>query len=383
MRLELTDLKQSNDFLNILLENITSAIFIVDKDIRIHSFNDSFKALFNKPEDRLIGELCGNAIGCKFVVEEGKNCGTTSNCDKCELRCALLKSFTKRVPVFKEKLTREFYINEQPLVKYFVYSTRHITYKNDEMTLVIVDDVTEIEKQRIKLEELNRLKNEFLGIAAHDLRNPIAIVKMYSDFLLQQGAENLSAQQIEFLKKINKNSEFMLNLLEDLLDVSKIEAGKLELKLTPGDYVTFVKNNIEPNRALASQKGIQINMTAVTPLPDIIFDKDKMEQVLNNLISNAIKYSFPNTTINVRIFKENDSVITEVIDQGQGIPPEEIPNLFKEFHKTSVKATGGEKSTGLGLAIVKKVIEGHQGKIGVSSEVGKGSTFYFSLPLKS
>ncbi|MCX7765568.1 MAG: ATP-binding protein [Candidatus Sumerlaeia bacterium] len=377
------DLKQSNVFLNVLLENITSAIFIVDKDIRIHSFNDSFRVLFSKPEEKLIGTLCGNAIGCKFVVEEGKDCGNTSNCDKCELRCALLKSFTERVPVYKEKLKREFYINEQPITKYFVFSTRYITYNNEEMTLVIVDDVTEIETQRIKLEELNQLKNEFLGIAAHDLRNPIAIVKMYSDFILHQDSENLSPQQIEFLKKINKNSEFMLNLLEDLLDVSKIEAGKLDLQLTPGDYVAFVKNNIELNRTLAAKKGIQINMMAVPPIPEIAFDKNKMEQVLNNLISNAIKYSFPNTTINVKIFKENNSVITQVIDQGQGIPAEELPNLFKEFHKTSVKATAGEKSTGLGLAIVKKIIEGHRGKIGVYSEVGKGSTFYFSLPLRT
>jgi signal transduction histidine kinase len=110
-------------------------------------------------------------------------------------------------------------------------------------------------------------------------------------------------------------------------------------------------------------------------------DRNKIEQVLNNLISNAIKYSYPNTTIRIEVLRQGDFVVTKVIDQGQGIPADELPHVFKPFQKASTKPTAGEKSTGLGLAIVKKIIEGHQGEIGVESEVGKGSTFFFRLPL--
>jgi len=102
---------------------------------------------------------------------------------------------------------------------------------------------------------------------------------------------------------------------------------------------------------------------------------------LNNLISNAIKYSHPNTMIRIEVLKEKDFVVTKVIDQGQGIPENELPHVFKPFQKASTKPTAGEKSTGLGLAIVKKIVEGHQGIIGVESEVGKGSNFFFRLPL--
>lgn len=106
-----------------------------------------------------------------------------------------------------------------------------------------------------------------------------------------------------------------------------------------------------------------------------------MTQVMNNLISNAIKYSYPNTNIKIEVTRSDDYILTEIIDEGQGIPRDEMENLFKKFHKTSVKTTAGERSTGLGLAITKKIVEGHGGKINVTSIVNKGSTFYFTLPL--
>lgn len=172
----------------------------------------------------------------------------------------------------------------------------------------------------------------------------------------------------------------MLELLNNLLDISKIESGKLELEMTKNNYPDFVKKNIEFNRFFATEKSISIDLVLPDDILPFDFDKNKIEQVLNNLISNAIKYSHPNTTIRIEVLKEKEFVVTKVIDQGQGIPENELPHVFKPFQKASTKPTAGEKSTGLGLAIVKKIVEGHQGKIGVESEVGKGSTFFFKLP---
>jgi len=111
------------------------------------------------------------------------------------------------------------------------------------------------------------------------------------------------------------------------------------------------------------------------------FDDGKIEQVLNNLIGNAIKYSYPDSTILVKVLKENNQIVTQVIDQGQGISEKEIEGVFYPFKKTSTRPTGGETSHGLGLAIVKRIIEGHGGIVGVNSEKGKGSVFYFTLPI--
>ena len=252
----------------------------------------------------------------------------------------------------------------------------------------IIHDVTErklaeeaLRQSNEQLRELNSQKNEFLGMAAHDLRNPIAVIQNSSLILSRYSSENLSDKQKEFLKKIYDTSKFMLELLNSLLDISKIESGKLELEISKNNYPDFIRKNIEFNRFFATEKSISIDSVLSDDIPPVDFDKNKIEQVLNNLISNAIKYSHPNTTIRVEVLKDKDFVVTKVIDQGQGIPENELPHVFKPFQKASTKPTAGEKSTGLGLAIVKKIVEGHQGTIGVESEVGKGSTFFYRLPL--
>jgi signal transduction histidine kinase len=251
----------------------------------------------------------------------------------------------------------------------------------------IIHDITErklaeeaLRQSNDQLRELNNQKNEFLGMAAHDLRNPIAVIQNASLVLARYASEDLSEKQQEFLKKIHDTSKFMLELLNNLLDISKIEAGKLELEITKNNYPDFIRKNVEFNRFFSTEKGISIHLVLSDDIPLVDFDKNKIEQVLNNLISNAIKYSHPNTMISIEVLREKDFIVTKVIDQGQGIPGDELPHIFKPFQKASIKPTAGEKSTGLGLAIVKKIVEGHQGNIGVESEVGKGSTFFFKLP---
>lgn len=387
MSISLLNLKESNDFLNSIIDNMTSALFVVDKEVKVQNMNDSFQALFQKSREQIFGRYCGNAIGCSFTVNENKDCGNTSQCNTCELRKSILKAFTQKIPSFREKLEREIFINGQMMPKIFLYSTKYITFDNEEMILIIVDDITEIENQKkqlevqnVELQNLNKLKNEFLGIAAHDLRNPIGVVQMYSAFILQSLNKNLTTEQEKFIQTILKSSEFVLKLLNDLLDISKIEAGKIDLVYKEDDYVQCVRDNIDLNSIVAKNKGIKIVFILKNEIQKFFFDRNKIEQVLNNLISNAIKYSFGDTTITVEISAEDDYVMTRVIDQGQGIPAHELSKVFKAFQKTSVRSTAGEKSTGLGLAIVKKIIESHRGEIGVESIVGIGSTFYYKLP---
>jgi signal transduction histidine kinase len=239
----------------------------------------------------------------------------------------------------------------------------------------------ELQKKNAELKKLGDLKNQFLGIAAHDLRNPLGIIMGYSSYLLEESEGHCSEDQIMMLKSILDSSEFMLSLLNNLLDISAIESGKLTLDLVKSNLVTVVKKNIGLNNVLASKKNILIHFDCFEKIPDIMFDVFKIEQVLNNLISNAIKYSQPGTKVNISIFLSGNNVTVAVADHGPGIPEIELEKLFKPFEKTSVKSTAGEKSTGLGLSIVRKLIIGHHGKIWVESKVGMGSTFYFSLPL--
>jgi len=239
----------------------------------------------------------------------------------------------------------------------------------------------EVIKRNIELERLNEIKNQFIGVAAHDLRNPLQVIEGYSQMLLDQHFGELTPQQHKFISVIRRNSDFMLKLITDLLYISKIEAGKLQLELMETDLSALLERNIELNRLLAEQKQINILFTRREDLPPLAVDAPKIEQVLNNLISNGIKFSHPGTTVEVVTSKREKEVVVSVRDEGQGIPADEIDKLFIPFENLSVKSTGGEQSTGLGLAIVKRIVEGHGGRIWVQSERGIGSNFSFSLPL--
>jgi len=240
----------------------------------------------------------------------------------------------------------------------------------------------ELLQKNAALEELNQQKNQWLGMAAHDLRTPLGVISGYSDFLIDQ-MEDAFSEQAEMIDRIKSSSRFMLNLVDDLLDISTIESGNLKLRLQPTDLLRLVRRNVGLNRVLAEQKGIDIELHRPASLPLMELDSDKIEQVLNNLIGNAVKFSLPGTAVHVRVEADAGEARIAVEDQGPGIPEDQLQQLFQPFSSTSVTSTGGEKSTGLGLAIVRRIVEGHGGRIQVESRVGQGSTFRVSLPLRA
>jgi signal transduction histidine kinase len=229
----------------------------------------------------------------------------------------------------------------------------------------------------------NEMKNQLLGMAAHDLRNPIGVIQGLSSLLQNDliESQSLNEEQQDFFQVIQETTQFILSLVNDLLDVAKIEAGRLDLELKTTDLLTLVNQAISLNRPLADSKQIQLNFHYENPLPSMTLDAMKIQQVLNNLFSNAIKYSYSQTQVEIQITQKEHQLIIAVKDQGQGIPATELNKLFQPFSKTSVKSTAGEISTGLGLLICRKIVEGHQGQISVESQEGKGSTFYVALPL--
>jgi signal transduction histidine kinase len=274
--------------------------------------------------------------------------------------------------------------NRMQIIDLLLSTYENAIQKNDELARANQELMAmhrELAKKNTQLEKLNEEKNKFLGMAAHDLRNPLSTIKGFSEYILEETEEVLTSRHIEFLNIIMSSSEFMLQLVNDLLDISQIESGKLELNKKPTDITKFIAKNISLNKYWAERKHINLEFIQAEKIPEVIMDDQKMDQVLNNLISNAIKYSPSNTTIQVKLENKNDRVLISVQDEGQGIPEAELDKLFKPFSKTSVKSTAGEKSTGLGLVIARKIVDGHNGKIWVESKVGKGSTFYVEVPI--
>lgn len=241
-----------------------------------------------------------------------------------------------------------------------------------------------LEKGRMyeELVELNQVKNRFLGVAAHDLRSPLSVIMGYLKLFDQGYLGDLSEEQKPIIDKLLKNCDSMLNLINDLLDVSAIESGKLELHLNVVDVVDFLDGCLSMAAPLARGKSIELSLHLRSSLPKALFDPNRIQQVVDNLVTNAVKFSRPDTAIRIEAGVEGAEIWISVIDQGQGVPEKEMPNLFNPFAKISVKPTAGEKSTGLGLAIAKRMVEAHGGRIWAESEIGKGSTFTFSIPLK-
>jgi len=388
MVLDMNDLRESNDFLNLLLDNISSAIFIVDTGRRVQNYNNAFSELFRKTEDRILGQLTGNALGCKNTEDGVKECGFSEHCIKCDLRKSLLDSLIENVPVEKGLLEREFSINGVLVKKYLLYTTKQINYHKTRMILVIVDDVTELEEQRYslkiqneKLIDLNNQKNIFLGTAAHDLRNPIGTIQTVGEILKDSYHEMDQSELATMFKMITDSSNFSLNLINDLLDITKIEAGKIDLKLEKRNYVDFLNNMLKIYKAYARTHSMDVELVIKQSIPEFQFDDNRMEQVMNNLVNNAVKYSFAGNSVTITASCDEKNILTTVEDKGQGIHEDELPKVFGEFQRTSNETTNGEKSTGLGLAIVKKIVEEHGGTIWANSRYGKGSIFSFTLPL--
>jgi len=232
--------------------------------------------------------------------------------------------------------------------------------------------------------KLNEKKNQFLGMAAHDLRNPLSGIKMVTDMLMMSAKDRLQPDELELLSMAESLINTATRLVSDLLDIAKIEAGKLELDIMPTNISGVIRESLEMNHFLAESKQIALIFEADETFPDMMIDPGKIQQVLTNLISNAVKYSYPGTTVNVRLSKADENkVMISVTDEGQGIPEDEITKMFQPFSRTSVQSTGGEESTGLGLVICKKIVEAHGGVIRVETKVGMGSTFYVSIPFLS
>jgi len=244
----------------------------------------------------------------------------------------------------------------------------------------LVEMQHQLEAKNKELEKLNEEKNKFLGIAAHDIRNPVGAILTSSMLLEEELAEKIDSDSLEMIGMMKMSADYVLNLINELLDVSIIESGNLQLKLAPADISELIIHSLACNKVLAELKKIKMNMTGHNSLPLVSIDVTKMTQVITNLISNALKYSHENKNVYVNLEELPDSILISIRDEGQGIPAEEIQKLFKPFPKISVRSTKGEKSTGLGLVIVKRIVDAHKGMVWAESEVGVGTTFFIQLP---
>ncbi len=236
----------------------------------------------------------------------------------------------------------------------------------------------ELAQKSRALEEAVTQKNQFLGMAAHDLRNPLHVIGGMSKVLLR--STNVGEKERRLIQSISDSSAFMRQLVDDLLQVTEFQAGVLRLDLEPLALGGLLLERVELQRVIAADKQIEIRTRFEPSGPVVRADRMRLIQVFDNLLSNAIKYSRPGATVMVHLHRGRGRARVSVRDQGQGIAPEELGQLFRPFGVTSTRATAGEKSTGLGLVIVKRIAEAHGGFVRVRSRLGRGTTFHLDVP---
>jgi protein-histidine pros-kinase len=239
----------------------------------------------------------------------------------------------------------------------------------------------ELEEQNIRIQEANRLKSEFLANMSHELRTPLNAVIGFAEILVDGRVGPLNPNQKEFLSDILTSGQHLLQLINDVLDLAKIEAGKMELEPETFSIKRITEEVCALMKPVASKRNIMINIEASSNHDAVTLDQRKFKQVLYNLLSNAVKFSHDNSEVRVVYGLDSKRQLQlQVKDSGIGIKDEDLPRIFREFEQLDSGATRKFPGTGLGLALTKKIIELHKGLIRVQSEFGKGSTFTMTIP---
>jgi PAS domain S-box-containing protein len=240
----------------------------------------------------------------------------------------------------------------------------------------------ELEAQNERLLELDKLKDEFVALVSHELRTPLTSIRGYLELVLDGEAGSVTDEQRQFLGIVERNANRLLDLVSDLLFLAQIEAGKLSLEVGSVDLAAVAAESVETARPLAEEKAITLTL-ATSPVPVFTGDRARLAQLLDNLVSNAVKFTPEGGRVDVRASSSRDKAILEVRDTGMGIPAEEQEHVFERFFRTTRATEQAIQGTGLGLAICKAIVHAHGGQITLASSDGEGATFRVAIPIRA
>ncbi|MCM8766113.1 MAG: GAF domain-containing sensor histidine kinase [Candidatus Omnitrophica bacterium] len=251
-----------------------------------------------------------------------------------------------------------------------------------ELELRVKERTKELARTNEELKRLNQIKSEFVASVAHELRTPLTSIKGYASILATGKLGEMSPEQRERLERIDRHSSELAKLINDLLDISRIESGKIGMDIKEIPLNELLKNILELINPQAEEKNIEVSWEIKNDIHTLFADYDHIRRVFINLLGNAIKFTPPKGKISISIYRENGYIRTDISDTGIGIAPEDLSKIFTEFFRADNPINREKKGTGLGLSLCKKIVEAHKGRIWVDSILGKGTTFSFVIPEK-
>lgn len=250
----------------------------------------------------------------------------------------------------------------------------------DELEERVQERTQELAKANEALVRLNKMKSDFVSAVSHELRTPLTSIKGYTALVRGGTLGPVTKDQSQRLEKINRHTDYLSNLISDLLDIARIESGRVGMSIQSIAFPRLVETVADLLAPQLKEKDLDLKVEIPSNLPTLQADESRLQRVLVNLLSNAIKFTPARGTITLRATRSKDSLQVDVIDTGLGMPPEDLSKLFTEFFRADNPINRERKGTGLGLTLVKRIVESHGGKIGVKSQAGRGSTFSFTVP---
>ncbi len=358
------ELEKSRERLKAVIDNIGDGVFVTDNNHKIIIFNKQASYISGYSLKQVMGKKYNEVL--KFVDEQAnkesldfiKKVMSSGKVFEIPDDIELITKNKKRIPVGG--------------------SITLLRDKNNDIRgcVIVFRDIT-------KDKEVNSLKTEFVSIASHQLRTPLSGIKWFTELLAEESAGELNEQQKNFLNKIYMSNERLISLVRDLLDVSHIETGgKFKIKKREINTTSLIDQVLDDLSFLINSRDIKIKKSSdLSKRIKISGDKDKIKQIFFNLINNALKFTKPGGKIEIGAKRDNKEMVFYVKDNGLGIPKNQCKDVFDKFFRGKNIATQSV-GTGLGLYITKAIVAAHGGRIWFTSKLNKGSTFYFSLPIK-
>ena len=351
------------DRLDAIFRSSSDAIYVVDSQLRILAFNPAAERLTGWRAAEAIGAPCSEVFQCN-------HCAESRTQTSCSPACPMRRVLSSRESLPYQELT---IITRDDQTKDLAASFSYIPASNDTgpCGVAIVRDISQIK-------EVDRLKSEFVSMVSHDLRTPLAVIKGYAATLLNPLLSLDREREKRFIKGINDASDRLTRLIDNLLSVSRLESGRFKLNPQVFDLNEVVMRVAASFRSSSGKH--QISVRVPSDGLRIRADRDQMEQVLTNLVSNAVKYSPEGGEITIAGRAFDGEVEVVVSDQGIGIPRSQFSRVFERYYRGDAAVARRVSGTGLGLYICKSIVEAHGGRIWVESEPGQGSVFHFSVP---
>ncbi len=364
LRHEEKKLLGEKDKLSLTLSAITDGVIAVDLSRNI--------IIFNRAAEKLTGYHVGEVLGKNIddvikVFDRGEGQIPSS------VYCPISLNTTEEGIIYSRNDLKIITNTKEAFVNMLSGQIKESTESNLGSILTLHN----VSQER----QLEEMKLDFVSMAAHELRTPLTAIKGYVYIFIKDYMKQMNEKQATMLQRLSISAQKLSTLVENLLSISRIESGSLTVNLQPTDWIESVKSTILEVEPQIKDKKLEFTADLPQFLPKVYVDPLRIEEVLSNLLTNAVSYTAPGGKVRVWVEQQGQEIITHVSDTGEGIPEEALPHIFTKFFRVSGSLEQGSKGTGLGLYIAKSIINMHHGRVWVQSEFGKGSTFSFALPV--